>query len=234
MKRVTQEITLLNYFKIWQAVSEEKNFEKFLLVQTVKASPHGGHVFWRIKISPMTFEKGHTRNNLVKLFKILTYGFGEEDIFRNFFMSTCSAKSLPPPMVAMINGSKFRKQFLKGSCKELFCEIISKSDQGCQRRRFFLRISLCQYSAKKSPPPTVAMFFNGSQFREQHLKRVTQGTILWNYFKIWQAVSEKNFEEFLWNPHSEKKASSPWRSCFLTDQNFANNFWKGHPRNNPI
>ena len=65
-----------------------------------------------------------------------------------------------------------------------------------------------------------AMFFNWSKFREQFLKNVTQGT-------IWQAVSEeKNFEEFLWSPPIEKSLP-PWRLCFSTDQNFANNFWKG-------
>ena len=50
--------------------------------------PHGGHVFRRIKISRTVFEKGHTRNNLVKLLKILTSGFGEEE-----FLS----KNPPPP-----------------------------------------------------------------------------------------------------------------------------------------
>ena len=39
------------------------------------------------------------------------------------------------------------------------------------------------------------------KFCEQFLKRVTQGTFLWNYFKIWPAVSEKKiFKEFLHVP----------------------------------
>ena len=39
---------------------------------------------------------------------------------------------------------------------------------------------------------------DGSKFCEQFLKRVRQGTFLWNYFKIWPAVSEKKiFYEFL-------------------------------------
>ena len=91
-------------------------------IQRKKASPsHGGHVFRRIKISQTIFEKGHTTNNLVKLFQILTNSFGEED---------------------------------------------------------FLRISSWPYSAKSLPAPMVAMFFNRSKFREQLLKKVTQGTIL--------------------------------------------------------
>ena len=70
-----------------------------------------------------------------------------------------------------------------------------------------------------------AMFFNESKFHKQFLKRVTQ-EILWNYFRIWQAVSEeKNFDEFLWSPHREK--SPPWQPYFSKGQNFTNNFWKG-------
>ena len=105
-----------------------------------KASPHGGHVFLRIKILQTIFEKVNTRNNLVKLFQILTSGFGGEE---------------------------------------------------------FLRFSSCPYSAK-SLPLMEAMLFNGSKIREQVLKRVSQGTILWNYFKIGPAVSEeKIFKEIL-------------------------------------
>ena len=89
----------------------------------------------------------------------------------------------------------------------------------------FTRISLKSTQWKK-PPPMAAMFFDRSKFRKKKLKRVTQRTILWNYFKFWHAVSEeKNFEKFLWSPHSEK-GLRPWRPCFSTDQNFANNFWK--------
>ena len=44
------------------------------------------------------------------------------------------------------------------------------------REKHFLRISSCH--SAKSLPPTVAMFFDGSKFCEQFLKRVTQGTIL--------------------------------------------------------
>ena len=97
-----------------------------------KASPDGGHVFPQIKISPTIFEKGHTRNNLVKLFHILTRGF----------------------------------------------------------RKDFLRISSCPYSAK-SLLPMAAMFFHRSKFFKQFLKRVTQGTFLWNNFKVRRGVSEK-------------------------------------------
>ena len=51
---------------------------------------------------------------------------------------------------------------------------------------------------RKKPPFTRAMFLGRSKFREQFLKRVTQGTFMWNYFKIGPAVSEeKAFKEWL-------------------------------------
>ena len=124
-----------------------------------------------------------------------------------------------------------------------------------------------------------------STFCEQFLKRVTQGTFLWNYFKIWPAVSEKKvskgflhvpivqeapvhqshvherikisraffekghprnihvklFQNLTYSfgeehflrisscPYSAKSPHSP-EPCLLTDQNFANNFWKGSPK----
>ena len=55
------------------------NFSEVHIVQ--KASPpppHGGHVFRRIKIWRTFFEKGHPKNNPVKLFQNLTSGFREE------------------------------------------------------------------------------------------------------------------------------------------------------------
>ena len=42
-------------------------------------------------------------------------------------------------------------------------------------------------------PFTRAIFIDRSKFCKQFLKRVTQGTFLWNYFKIWPVVSEKFF-----------------------------------------
>ena len=117
----------------------------------------------------------------------------------------------------------------KGHPRNIPVQLFQNRTRGF-REKTFLKISSCPYGAKSPPPPPqpmAAMFFDGSKFCEQFLKRVTHGTILSNYFKIWLVVSEeKNFEEFLWSPHSEKSLP-PWRPCFLKDQNFANNFWKG-------
>ena len=147
LKRVTQGIFVWNYFKIWQAVSEEKNFSEVHTVQ--QASTHGSHVFRQIKISHTIFGKGNPRNNPAKLFRNLTSSFIEEK----------------------------------------FWKISLKSTQW------------------KKPPPMVAIFFDGSNIRQQCLKRVTQGTILWNYSEFWPAVSEKKiFYEFL-HVHIVQKVS---------------------------
>ena len=74
------------------------------------------------------------------------------------------------------------------------------------------------------------MFLGGSKFCEQFLKRVTQGTFLWIYFKFWPAVLEnKIFLRISSCPYSVRSPHSP-EPCLRTDQNFANNFWKGSPK----
>ena len=71
--------------------------------------------------------------------------------------------------------------------------------------------------------------YGGIKIRQHFLKRVTQGTFLRNYFKIWSAVSEKKiFKNFFMSisarsPHSQEP-------CLWMDQNFEDNFWKGSPK----
>ena len=73
------------------------------------------------------------------------------------------------------------------------------------------------------------MFTDGSKFCEQFLKTVTQGTFLWNYFKILPVVSEEIVKNFFMSVEC-KKSPLPWRQCFSTDQNFMNSFWKRSPK----
>ena len=91
--RISQGTILWNYSIFWPAVSE-KFF--FLRISSCPYSaknlfppppppppPHDGYGFRRIKISQTIFEKGHTRNNPVKLFQIRTNGFRGEDFQKN-------------------------------------------------------------------------------------------------------------------------------------------------------
>ena len=67
---------------------------------------------------------------------------------------------------------------------------------------------------------------DGSQFRVQFFKRVTQGTFLWNYFKIRPAVSEKKiFKELL------KKFNLVAMATRVFDGiKFCEHFWRGPPK----
>ena len=95
-----------------------------------------------------------------------------------------------------IDRSYFANNFRKGSPMEHFYEIISKSNTWFYRRRILKNFS--EIHKVQKAPPRQPCFFDGSKFHEQFLKRVPQGTILWNYFKFWPAVSEKKiFPEFL-------------------------------------
>ena len=99
-----------------------------------EAPIHQSHVNGQIKIWRTIFEKGHPRNIPVKLFQNLTSSFREEDFLR---ISSCpsSARSHHSPQ-PFLGRSKFTNNFRKGSPKEHSFEIISKSDQWFQRRRF--------------------------------------------------------------------------------------------------
>ena len=105
-----------------------------------EAPIHQRHVYGRIKVSQTIFEKGHPRNIPVKLFQNRTSGFWEEDFLR---ISSCpySARSPHSPEPCFRTDQNFANSFWKGSPKEHFCDIISKSDQRFQRRRF-LKICL--------------------------------------------------------------------------------------------
>ena len=247
-----------------------------------KAPIHQSHIYRQIKILRTLFGKSHPRNIPVKLFKNLTSGFGEKSFLR---ISSCPyiAKSPHSPEPYLLTDQNFANIFWKGSLKEYSCEIISKSNQQFRRRRFFKNFFMSLWC--EQPPFTRAMFMVGSKFREHFLKRVIQETFLWNYFKIWPAVSEtKIFKEFLYVPivqeapihqshvygqikisrtifekghlrnipvklfqnltssfeeedflrisscpYSARSPHSP-QPCFWANQNFADSFWKGSPK----
>ena len=74
-----------------------------------KAPIHQSHVYWWIKILQTIFEKGHPRNNPVKLFQNLTSGFWD-DFLR---ISTCllSARSPYSPEPCLWKDQNFANKF---------------------------------------------------------------------------------------------------------------------------
>ena len=116
-----------------------------------------------------------------------------------------------------LGGSKFRKQFLK-----LFQNLTSSF-----REEDFLRISPCPYSARSphSPEPCLRTDQNfANKFWKGHPRNIPA--------KLFQNLTS-GFEEELLRisscPYSARSPHSP-EPCLWTDQNFANNFWKGSPK----
>ena len=96
----------------------------------------------------------------------------------------------------------------------------------------FLRISSCPYSAKSLPSHGGHVFWQikiwRTFFERGHPRNIP--------VKLFQNLT-RGFrgEDFLIISSCPYRAKSPlppppWRPCFSTDQNFANNFWKGLPK----
>ena len=123
------------------------------------------------KFREQFLKKGHTRNDLVKLFQILTSGFGEKDFLR---ISPCpySAKSLAPHGGHVFRRIKISRTILeeghpRNNPVKLF-QNLKSGFRGEDVRRI----------PHSNPSSTAAIFFDGSKFRQPILKRVKQGTIL--------------------------------------------------------
>ena len=113
--------------------------------QCKKPPPHGSHVFDRSVLWTM-FEKGHTRNNLVKLFQILTCHFGEEDFLR---ISSCSYS-------AKCSHSRIKLSqifFEKGHQREIPVKLFQNLSSGFREDflKIFLRISSYPYIVQEAP-----------------------------------------------------------------------------------
>ena len=139
------------------------------------------------------FWKGSPWNISMKLSQNLTNAF-REDFSRicSYPYSESSPHSLEP---CLMMDQNLTNNFWKGSPKEHFFKIISKSDKQIWRRRFFKNFIMSVQC--KKPPFIRAMFMDGSKFLDQFLRRVTYGTFLRHYFKIGSAISKKKiFKNF--------------------------------------
>ena len=100
-------------------------------------------------------------------------------------------------------------------------KFISKSDQ----RFYFLRISSCPYSARSPNSPESCLwtdqnfennFWKGSP-KEHSCEIISKSDQRFYFLRISSC------------PYSARSPHSP-EPCLGTDQNFANNFWKGSPK----
>ena len=130
-----------------------------------EAPIHQSHVYGRIKILQTIFENGHQRNVPVKLFQNLTSNFGE-DFLR---ISICPYSARSPHSPEPCFWANQTNEFWKGSPKEHSCEIILKSDQRFQRRRF---LKNCLKNSNSLPwQPEFLMESNSVTIFEEDLPR---------------------------------------------------------------
>ena len=194
-----------------------KNFSEVHTVQ--KASPLGGHVFRRIKFSRtfffFFFWKVSPKEQFCEIISKSDKRFQRRRILFEEFL--WSAHREPPQAAMFFDGSKFSKHFLKRVTQGIILWNYSKFWPAVSEK-IFLRISPCPYSAKSlsPPPPTATMFFDGSKFREHFLKKVTQGTFLWNYFKIGPGASEEDVLRISSYPYSAN-ILSPHQAAMVFD-----------------
>ena len=190
LKRVAQGTFLWNYFKIWPVVSEEKNFEEFLWSpHRAKSPPHSGHVFRGIIISRTTFEKGHTRNNLVKLFQILTCNFLENFFLK--FLCVCIVQNAPIYQNHVYSRIKLSQTtFEKGHLRKIPVKLFQNLTIAF-REDYFLKIFFKNFfmsvECKKPPSPKQCLWTN-KNFVNNFWKVSNKGTFLWNYFIIGPGV----------------------------------------------
>ena len=180
-----------------------------------EAPIHQSHVYGRIKISQTIFEKGHPRNIPVKFFQNLTSSFREDDFLRT---SSCpySARSPHSPEPCLWTDQNFANNFWRGSSKVHSCEIISKSDQRFQGRRF-LKNCLKNLKNSISLPwqPEFLMESNSVKkfWREPPKEHSCQ---VWS--KLAQQFGRRRCLKKLLTTHDARQTphhpkSSPWESC---------------------
>ena len=96
---------------------------------------HQSHIFWRIKILPTIYEKGHQRNNPVKLFQNPTSGFREEEFLRipSFLYG---ARSPHSPEPHFLTDQNFTNNFEKGHPRNISVKLFQNLTSGFREEDF--------------------------------------------------------------------------------------------------
>ena len=96
----------------------------------------------------------------------------------------------------------------------------------------FLRISSCPYSAR-SPHSPEPCLWTDQNFANNFLKGHPRNIPVKVFQNQTSGFGEEDFLRISSCPYSARSPHS-LEPCLWTDQNFANNFEKGHPRNIPV
>ena len=129
------------------------------------------------------------RSSKVLFWEIISKSDGGFTEVYFLWISSCTYSASGPhsPELCLLTDENFAKNFWKRSLKEHLYEIISKSDLQFQKKVFFKNFLM---SVKWSSPHSPEECLLQIKISRPLLKRVTQGTTQWNYFKIWQTVSK--------------------------------------------
>ena len=115
----------------------------------------------------------------------------------------------------------------------IFVKLFQNLTSGFREEDFFKRISSCPYGAKSPNSPEQCLLRDqnfANNFEKGHPRNIP--------LKLFQNLTSGFREEDFFKrisscPYGAKSPNSP-EQCLLRDQNFANNFEKGHPRNIPL
>ena len=188
-----------------------------------KAPIHQSHIYRQIKTLRTIFEKGHPRNIHVKLFQNLTSGFGEESFFNVHIVQKAPIHQSNIYRQIKILLTIFEKGHSRNIPVKLFQNLTSSF-----KVEDFLRISSCPYSARSphSPEPCLWTDHNFANIFEKGHPRNIPVKLFQN---LTSSFREEDFLRISSCPYSARSPHSP-EPCFWADQNFANSFWKGSPK----
>ena len=191
-----------------------------------EAPIHQSRVYGGIEISRTIFEKGHQRNIPVKLFQNLTSSFGEEDFLR-IFSCPYSARSPHSPEPCLwrdqISRTFFEKGHPRNSPVKLFQNLTSSFGE-----EDFLRISSCPYIVQEAPIHQ-SLFLADQNFANIFEKSHPRNIPAKLFQNLTSGFGEEDFLRISSCSCSARSPHSP-EPCLWMDQNFANNFWKGSPK----
>ena len=178
--------------KLFQNLTSSFGEEDFLRISSGPYSARSPNTqkpcLWRDQNFVNTFWKGSPKEHSCKIISKSDQQFRRR-FFKNFFMSLYSARSPHSSKPCFGADQNFATIFEKGHPRNIPAKLFQNLTCGFEEEDFFkefLHVHIVQEA-----PIHQSHVYGRIKILRTFLKRVTQGTFLWNYFKIRPAVSEK-------------------------------------------
>ena len=167
----------------------------------------------------------------MKLFQNLTSGFWEQDflaLYRHEFLHVCIVQKAPIHQSHIYRQIKIlRTIFEKGHPRNIPVKLFKNLMSGFGEKSF-LRISSCPYCAKS--PHSAEPYYRQIKILRTIFKKGHPRNIPVKLFQnLTSSFGEEDFLRIFSCPYSARSPHSP-EPCIWRDQNFANTFWKGSPK----